>query len=224
MKKALGKLSSLGADPATIMLGGIRIAMADPTPPAVAGLRIGEPTLADLSPNGVVAAVPVLRPVPEPPPAVETPVEMRLQQTLTFEVEVRGGTPAGVMQELGDIEARVRDADLSGVKQIEAHRAEEDATSEAPGRPCLCGMGVPRLDHIRWLTTSEHISLVKKAVADASRNVEIMALAVGGAIDGVVSIESSTEALANGPSGDLLDVEPVVDVVVRFRVHRVDGG
>lgn len=47
-----------------------------------------------------------------------------------------------------------------------------------------------------------------------------MAQAVGGGIDGVVSIESSIDALTNAASGDVLDVETGIDVVVRFRIRR----
>jgi len=219
MKEALGRLSGLRADPGTIVVGGIRVAVADPAPPVAVTLNIGEPTPADLPSSGVIAGLPALPPVPAAPQAVEAPVEKRLQRMLTFDVPVRGGTPAEVMLEIDGIEGGVRDADLSGVKRIEARRAEADAAGEAPGRPCLCGIGVPRFDRIRRLTASEHVSLATTAVADASKTAEIMAQAVGGAIDGVVSIES-IDALANAVAGDVLDVETAVDVVVRFRLRR----
>lgn len=221
VKESLGRLASLGADQATIKRGGVAIAIPppSPTPLGMTAFNAGEPTLADLPSGGAVSASPVLPPIPEPVPAAAEPTEKRLQQTVTFDIAVRGGTTAATMAEIADIEDRLRDADLSCVKRIEARRAKEDQREDIPKRPCLCGIGVPRFERICRLTRTEETSLAMAAVEDASRRAEIMAEAVGGKVDGVASIEA-IDPIPVMESEVVIDVKTQMDVSVQFRTRR----
>lgn len=183
--------------------------------------RNSEPTLTFVGPTPAAAPTPALAPtlgptlaptpalpplevgadaleLPPPPPSILP--ETRISSLLELDVPLAGATEEDLLKSAEQWKALLKEADLSGIKGMEAERAKIQPKENEPALPCLCGLGETKFAFVQTLTEEDRISLAAKAITaakqDAQRWAKITDLQIGRVVSLAVEKEIPAEVIA----------------------------
>lgn len=156
-----------------------------------------------------------------PPPSPSAAPESRVSSTLNLDLPLSGDNEEEILKSAEQWKLQLAEADLSGIKAMEAERAKTPRKENEPALPCLCGLGDTKTIFVHPLREEDRISLAAKAIAAAKQDAERWAKIADLQVGKIVSLQVDQEAPVEAMSESAIHLTTELRAQVTFEFLRI---